>query len=141
MSRPWQKFVAPGPDGLPLPIAESPWHSNRWVRIPYEHWNLIIDFASRLDIASAECLRSLSWATDDNEMDYIDCSSAELERMLDFVNHLSREIEHAPPLVPEATNVIPDRYPNDEHVRMLSAIAAVFQESIRRNQPFRAWSE
>jgi hypothetical protein len=74
-------------------------------------------------------------------MDYVDCSHEELEQVLQFVDRLSREIERAEPLVPVATDEVPDRYPNEEHVRMLNAVAAVFRESMRVGQPFRAWSE
>lgn len=141
MSRRWQKFVAPGGEDEPLPTAPSPWHSGRWVRLFQEHWDLIVDFAAKLDEASAAKIRSLSWAADDNEMDYIYAPRGELESVLRFMFRLASEIERAEPLVLEATDDIPDRYPNDEHLRMLSAVAAVFQEAIRLAEPFRAWSE
>jgi hypothetical protein len=54
---------------------------------------------------------------------------------------LAVEIEHAEPLVPKATDEIPDRFINEEHVRMLNAVTAVIRESMRLNQPFRAWRE
>jgi len=44
-------------------------------------------------------------------------------------------------LVPAATDEVPDRYSNEEHVHMLNAVSAVLRESIRLGQPFRAWSE
>lgn len=141
MSRPWQKFVAPGFEGQPLPISPSPWHSGRWVRLPQEHWELILDFATNLDAACAAKLRSVSWANDDNDMDYIYVSSNELESLLLFLSRLADEIKCAEPLVSDVTDEIADIYPNEEHVCMLQAVAAVFSESIEIDQPFRAWNE
>jgi hypothetical protein len=141
MSRRWQKFVAPGPENEELPTDPSPWHSGRWARVPQEHWDLIIDFAERLDPDKSNMLRALSWAVDDNEMDYIDISAEDLTALLPFLTQLAVEIEHAEPLVPKATDEIPDRFINEEHVRMLNAVTAVIRESMRLNQPFRAWRE
>lgn len=138
-SRQWQVFVAPGEETDPLPIESSPWHDERWVHIPKEHWNLILSFAKSLDSDKAEKLDVYSWATDNNEYDYIYASAEELESLLVFMKELGRKIELAEPLVPEATEEVPDEYVNEEHVRMLNAVAAVFQESIRLRQPFRAW--
>lgn len=141
MSRRRQKFVAPGHEDEPLPTDPSPWHSGRWVRLFKEHWDLILDFAAKLDQVQAGKIRSLSCAADDNEMDYVYASREELESLLRFMATLASAIERAEPLVPEATDDIPDRYPNEEHVRMLIAVAAVFREAVRLGQPFRAWSE
>ena len=138
-SRQWQVFVAPGEETDQLPIEPSPWHDERWVRIPKEHWSLILSFAESLNQDKAEKLDAYSWATDNNEYNYIYVSTQELESLLVFMEELGRKIELADPLVPEATEEVPDEYVNEEHVRMLNAVAAVFQESIRLHQPFRAW--
>ena len=138
-SRQWQIFVAPGEETDPLPIEISPWHDERWVHIPKEHWNLILNFAEALDQNKAEQLDTYSWAADDNEYDYIYASTETLESLLVFMEELGRKIELAEPLVPEATEEVPDEYVNEEHIRMLKAVASVFRESIRLRQPFRAW--
>lgn len=140
-SRQWQVFVAPGEETDQLPIEPSPWHDERWVRIPKEHWNLILRFAESLDQDKAEKLDAYSWAADNNEYDNIYASTEELEQLLIFIEELSRKIELADPLVPEATEEVPDEYVNEEHMRMLNAVATVFRESIRLRQPFRAWVE
>jgi|SRR6476661_10187962 len=140
-SRQWQVFVAPGEETDQLLIEPSPWHDERWVRIPKEHWNLILCFAESLDQDKAEKLDAYSWAADNNEYDNIYASTEELEQLLVFIEELSRKIELADPLVPEATEEVPDEYVNEEHMRMLNAVAAVFRESIRLRQPFRAWVE
>ena len=141
MSRPWQVFVAPGPDSQALPTTPSPWHSGRWVRIPREHWELILDFGNEIDNHLAHRLRYLSYAADDNEMDYVYASQEELETLLLFVKRLANEIERAEPLITMVTDEVPDMYPNEEHARMLKCVEAVFRESMRLSQPFRAWSE
>jgi hypothetical protein len=137
--RQWQVFVAPGEETDELLIEPSPWHDERWVHIPKEHWNLILHFAESLDQDKAEKLDAYSWAADNNEYNNIYLSKEELEQLLVFIEELSRKIELADPLVPEATEEVPDEYVNEEHVRMLNAVAAVFRESIRLRQPFRAW--
>jgi hypothetical protein len=137
--RQWQVFVAPGEETDELLIEPSPWHDERWVHIPKEHWNLILHFAESLDQDKAEKLDAYSWAADNNEYNNIYVSKEELEQLLVFIEELSRKIELADPLVPEATEEVPDEYVNEEHVRMLNAVAAVFRESIRLRQPFRAW--
>lgn len=138
-SRQWQIFVAPGEETTPLPLESSPWHDERWVRIPKEHWDLILDFARSRDAEKAKKLASFSWAADDNEYDYIYASTQELISLVAFLEELGREIELADPLVPEATEEIPDAFVNEEHVRMVNAIATVFREAIRLQQPFQAW--
>jgi hypothetical protein len=140
-SRQWQVFVAPGEETDQLPIEPSPWHDERWVRIPKEHWNLILRFGESLDPDKAEKLDAYSWAADNNEYDNIYASTEELEQLLIFIEELSRKIELADPLVPEATEEVPDEYVNEEHMRMLNAVVTVFRESIRLRQPFRAWVE
>jgi late competence protein required for DNA uptake (superfamily II DNA/RNA helicase) len=137
----WQIFVAPGDDADLLPIPNSPWHHGRWVRIPKEHWELITDFAHQLDSEKNQKLLSYSLAEDNNEDDYIYVSVPELQSIIEFMKSLSHEIENAAPLVPYATEHIPDEYGNEEHVRMLEAVVAVFQESVSRKAPFRAWIE
>ena len=141
VKRSWQIFVAPGAETEPLPLVGSPWHDERWVTIPREHWHLILDFADHLDAEKTEKLRSFSYAADGNSSDHIRASPEELESSLQFLDALANEIGRSPPLVPEATEEVPDEYVNEEHVRMLSAVGTVLRESLRLQQPFRAWVE
>ena len=141
MKRSWQIFVAPGEETKPLPIESSPWYDERWVTIPKEHWDLILDFGEHFDAQSTEKLRSFSYAGDNNPNDYIYASQEEVESLILFLGDLANEIRHSPPLVPEATKEVPDEYVNEEHVRMLKAVATVFRESLCLQQPFRAWIE
>ena len=141
MKRSWQIFVAPGEDSQQLPIDSSPWHDERWVNIPLEHWELILDFADTIDSLNAQKLRSLSFPNEENEYSYIYVSLELLKEILLFMEKLADKIKKASPLVPYPTEEIPDEYTNEEHIRMLNAVGAVFQETIKLKQPFRAWRE
>jgi hypothetical protein len=138
-SRQWQMFVAPGEENDELPIAASPWHDERWVRIPKEHWGLILDFATNFDQLQAQRLDACSWAADNNTLDYIQISIDELKQLVIFMEGLIYELSKADSLVPNATEEIPDALENEEHMRMLEAVIAVFKETIRLEEPFRAW--
>ncbi|WP_019867403.1 hypothetical protein [Methylovulum miyakonense] len=141
MKRSWQIFVAPGQDTDTLPLENSPWHDERWVTLPKEHWDLILDFGEHLDANNTERLRSFSCSENNDPNDYIYALPEELETLVKFIENLADQISHSPPLVPEATEEIPDEYVNEEHVRMLKAVASVFRESLRLHQHFRAWIE
>jgi hypothetical protein len=140
-SRQWQIFVAPGEELDPLPIASSPWHDERWVRIPKEHWSVILDFAASFSQNIAEKLDACTWAADNNENDIIDISQEDTNVLVEFLENLRHEIEISAPLMPEATDEVPDAFVNEEYVRMLDAVVAVFRESCRQKKPFRAWVE
>jgi hypothetical protein len=141
VSRAWQIFVAPGPEEEPLPIAASPWHQDRWVHLPKEHWGVIVDFAASIDPTAAEWLDEISTSSDPEHDHYVRLSAQDAERLLAFLRRLGEAIETAEPLVPKATDEVPDEFVNDEHVRMLEAVSAVIAEATRRGEPFRAWKE
>ena len=141
MSRSWQVFVAPDDESAPLPIAASPWHIDRMVRIPTEHWLLILDFAESMNLALSDELRANSRAIDHNPDDEIRIPLSRLGPLVAFLRQVKVAIGLAPPLVPEATEDVPDELTNDEHARMIEAVSAVFEEAQRLQQPFRAWNE
>lgn len=138
--RAWQVFVAPGNAEDVLPIAESPWHWEREARIPLEHWNLILDFAQRVDPQQALVLDQATYLTRAGRSDYtIVLPPDQVREVVAFIARLQQEIAQAAPLVPIATEEVPDEYENEEHIRMLDAVAAVFRESLRLGEPFNAW--
>jgi hypothetical protein len=141
MSRSWQIFVAPGDDTEPLPIPSSPWHIERMVRIPKEHWWLILDFAESMNRELSDELRATSVAGDGNQDDEIRIPHARLAPLVAFMRQVRDAILTAPPIVPEPTEDVPDDFTNDEHARMLEAVSSVFEEAQRLRQPFRAWVE
>lgn len=140
MRRAWQVFIAPGPDDAELPTEPSPWHTGREVRIPLEHWELVVDFGQKnVDSAEADAVRQMSWS---REPDSVVRTSADgLRAASAFLERLKGAVLQADPLVPAATEQIPDEYENDEHARMLDAVRAVFLEALQTGQPFRAWVE
>ena len=132
--RAWQVFAAPGNDEDALPLPPSPWHVDRWARLPLEHWNLILDFAQRIDPQQARVLDQATYLTHaDSASDTIALSSDQVRELVAFIARLQQEI------VPVATEEVPDEYENEEHIRMLAAVAAVFRESLRLGEPFNAW--
>jgi hypothetical protein len=141
MSRLRQVFVAPGEENEPLPLDSSPWHIDRAVYIPREHWELILDFAAKIDPVSARKLDSYSWAADNNPDDAVDVSREEIESAIKFMQQVKLQLITVEPLVPEANEETPDSFVNEEYVRMLDAVSAVFQEALKRDESFRAWTE
>ena len=141
MGRMWQMFVAPGPDDEPLAAEPSPWVEERSVILPREHWVVILDFARRFNTALAERLSAYSLPARAYEDDFVRVPPEEAEELIRFLNRIAEEIEKSEPLVPEPTEEIPDAFVNEEHARMARAVAAVYAESIRRDEPFRAWVE
>lgn len=139
MGRPWQIFAAPGEETEELPIPPSPWHIERWARLPQEHWLLMLNFAKQYNQQYAERLRYLSAARDGNKEDEVYASKEELAELVVFLEQLSFYILQSEPLISFATEEILDEYDNPEHIRMLQAVIAVFKESIRQEKPFCAW--
>lgn len=97
-----------------------------------EHWDVILDFAEKVDAEKAQTLRRYSYPREGRILP----PSEELELMLSFIRHLQAEILETPPLVPDASDLFPENFPNDEHVRMLEAVSTVLLEARRLGQPF-----
>jgi hypothetical protein len=133
-----QVFVAPGDEDLSLPVEPSPWHRRRWVRLPYEHWSLILAFASGIDPKTAGLLERLS---NIGASQLPDQSRAELRLAAEFLHRISSILPSAPPLVTTLTNVIQEGHPNEEHARMADAVAAVMTAGADTGEPIRAWVE
>jgi hypothetical protein len=127
-----QLFIAPGPEDDPLPIPPSAWHTGRTVRLPMEQWEVILDFAEKVSLEKTELLRKYAYP----EGGRILPPPEALDAVLAFIAELQEAILKAPPLVPEITEVLLEDYTNDEHVRMLQAVAAVLSEARRLQQPF-----
>ena len=140
MGRSWQIFAAPdGRVPSELPTEASPWHYEGWARIPEEHWHLLLDHLATWDADAAKLIRRLSFNPRFEEEDRIDASPDELEQMIRSLEALSRHLADALPLVPQASEEVPDAYVNEEHVRMIAAVKVVASEALRLGRPFRAW--
>ncbi len=127
MSRLWQIFEAPGPEEQPLPLPPSPWHFGRQARLPQEHWERIIELASKQHSEWGELLEQASYLDGDST----EWSAHKTRTLRVILSQLCQAIANAEPLVPEATEDIPDPYPNSEHVRMIQAVMAVIDESLK----------
>jgi hypothetical protein len=139
----WRVLVAPGdpddPDD-PLPVPDNAWVWGRQVRMPEEHWSLVLELASLVDADAADLLARATFAGDVPN-DEIQLDEEQTAEILQFVDTLVSMIEAGPPLVPEATEDLPDAYTNAEHINMLRNVAAVLAESQRLGEPYEAWVE
>lgn len=97
-----------------------------------EHWDVILDFAEKLNAEKTQTLRRYSYPREGRILPPTD----ELEATLAFIRDLQEEILKAPPLVPDASDLFPENFPNEEHVRMLEAVVGVLLEARRLGQPF-----
>jgi hypothetical protein len=136
--RRYQIFAAPGED-VPLPVAPSPWHLGRRVRLFLEHWQLLLKFAATVNPSAAGLLEQSS--TPESHDDRVELSDELLDRLSTFLDELLDALQGAPPLVPAPTEEILEDYTNDEYGRMLAALKAVIAESRRLGLPFEAWIE
>jgi hypothetical protein len=128
-----QLFIAPGNEDDELPTAASAWHRGRYAKIPMEHWDVILDFAESLDPEKTQILRRYSYPAPDGKLLP---PAGEHETIVAFIRHLQSEILSAPPLVPEANELFPENFPNEDHAQMLDAVVAVLKEAQRLGQPF-----
>jgi hypothetical protein len=97
-----------------------------------EHWDAILDFAEKVDVEKAQTLRRYAYPREGRILP----PSEELELMISFIRHLQEKLLKAPALVPDASDLFPENFPNDEHVRMLDAVGMVLVEARRLGQPF-----
>jgi hypothetical protein len=134
MSRLWQTFVAPGTG--PIAGGEAPWFADdRVVRLPDEHWQLILDFAASLDPAAAAQLREYSLPEDGRCLPDTLCG----EKMIRFLDMLQAALLAGPRLSPFVSDEIPDDYEREQHQAMVLAVQLIFREALHLGEPFRAW--
>jgi hypothetical protein len=141
MSRPWQVFVAPGPEEEPLTAYESPWLDGRWVTLPLGDWHAILRFAEEVDEPGGRRLWLQSGGSALAGDLQIPFEPAAIEASIDLLARTTRALKDAPPLVPEPTEAQPEAYANEELARMASLVLHVMQEALSRREPFRAWNE
>ncbi len=139
MSRSWQLFEGPDPDDRPLPTPPSPWIEGQLVRLPLEHWQIVVDFAAKSSPDVARQLSGISFAAAGQDDDRIALEPSELQSLLKNLERLALAIRQAEPLVRVATAAVPDEFVNEEHARMVEAVRAVVTEALRLGLPFRAW--
>lgn len=133
-----QVFVAPGDDDTPLNAEPSPWHRGRWVRLPYEHWAVILEFARTIDPIATGVLDQLSKVGAEQLSDQ---RTADLSLAQDFLRRLAILLPSSPRLVDAPTTMIPEDYPNEVHAQMCDAVAAVMMAGVDTGQAIRSWVE
>ena len=136
-----QFYDAPGPEGEPLLPSANAWVLGRTVSLPLDYWDLILGFAERLDPAATARLRSQSGRAGWDHDDEIEISAAEAARTAAFLGDVAERIAAAEPLVPEPSETFPQAYLNEELVRMVEAVRAVFAAAAERNELLHAWTE
>ena len=119
-----------------MPTPPSTWHAARVAEVPYEHWELILDFADSVDHEHAALLRAWSGQVFGHR---IALPRKQHEQMITFLTQLRRRLLDAPSLSPEITEDILENYSGDEHEQMVRAVQAVLEESLRQGRPARAW--
>ncbi|MBR8839114.1 MAG: hypothetical protein DSM106950_35225 [Stigonema ocellatum SAG 48.90 = DSM 106950] len=132
MSRLCPVFEAPGSEEEELPLPPSPWHFGRQARLPKEHWERIIELAGKQHSHWEELLEQASYL--DGDFSALTPDKTSVLRVV--LNKLCQAIANAEPLVPEATVEIPEPLPNSEHVRMVEAVIAVIDESLKSSGIF-----
>jgi hypothetical protein len=132
MGRRHQRFIAPGKEELPLPIPESPWHLERRVRIPAEHWELLIEFAQKKMPEYGDLIEEAS---------YLDghFSQWSMKKTADFrvgLEKLCLILSHSENFTYKDVDEIYEDYPNDVYISMIQAIIAVVDESLKASEFF-----
>lgn len=132
MGRRRQYFIAPGDEDQDLPIASSPWHIGRYVHLPAEHWEILTEFTR---------IHSSEYRDIFKEASYLDgdFSNWSMEKVTEFRHGLLRLkslLNESEDLAYELTDEVYEDYPNSEYIRMIDAIIAVVDESIKSSESF-----
>ena len=126
-----------------LPIEESPWFFERCARIPLAHWELLIEFAKKVNLKKAKNLESYSVGSFEDD-GYIKLPSSEMESIINFMEELKLELDSCNPIfsLKEKTfSEVYDEYENTEYQRMLDAVIAVYKESRITGKPICAYND
>jgi hypothetical protein len=132
MGRRHQRFVAPGEEGLSLSIPKSPWHLERRVRIPAEHWELLIEFAQKRIPEYGDLIEKASYL-DGDFSEWSMQKTADLRVALEKLCLILSQSENF--TYKDADEVYED-YPNEVYIEMIQAIIAVVDESLKLSEFF-----
>jgi hypothetical protein len=136
MGRRRQYFIAPGDEDQDLPIASSPWHIGRYVRLPAEHWEILTEFIEIHLPEYKDIFREASYL----DGDFSDWSMEKVAEFRRGLLQLALILSESEDLSYELTDEICEDYPNSEYVRMIDAIIAVVDESIRFSESFDSYT-
>jgi hypothetical protein len=132
MGRRYQRFLAPGKEELPLPIPESPWHLERRVRIPAEHWELLIEFAQEKIPEYGDLIEKASCL----DGDFSKWSMKKTADLHTALENLCLTLSQSENFTYKGIDEIYEDYPNDVYISMIQAIIAVVDESLKTSKFF-----
>ena len=131
-----QTFCAPEqPESAPFDDNLTPWRFGTQIRLPMEHWEAIVAFASQRDPADGQMLQRMA------VLDSETISVNEQHRFVALLEALVVALPDAPPLTPEHSDpaLIPEPMPNSQHVVMLQDVIAVIRLAQSMGQCFDSW--
>jgi hypothetical protein len=137
MGRRHQVFLAPGEEELPLPVPKCHWHVGRHVRIPAEHWEILIEFFNKKLPEYENLLEKASYLDgnfSDWSMEKVAKFRAALEQLISILNE-SEDINH------EYSDEILEIHSNSEYIKMLELIIAVVDESLKSLEFFDSYAD
>jgi hypothetical protein len=132
MGRRHQRFVAPGEEELSLSIPKSPWHLERRVRIPVEHWELLLELAHEKLPEYGNLIKKASYL----DGDFSDWSMGKTADLRIALEKLCLILSQSENFTYKDVDEVYEDYPNDSYIRMIQAIIAVVDESLKIKEFF-----
>jgi hypothetical protein len=132
MGRRYQNFVAPGNEEIELPIPKSRWHVGRLACIPREHWELLIEFASKKMPEYEDLFEKASYL----DGNFSDWSEQKTLRFRTALEKLCSILSESNDFTYKDTDEVYEDYSNDAYIRMIQAIISVINESLKASEFF-----
>jgi hypothetical protein len=135
MSRRYQCFVAPGDteEDLDLPIDKSLWHTGRSTYIPSEHWEIILEYVKKnMPGEYGDLFEKASFI----DSDFSEWSMDRVSKFRAMLEELCSLLKSSQDIACVVTETVQESYPNSEYVRMLQAVIAVTNESLKISESF-----
>lgn len=134
-----QVFAAPEAEISSLPLPPSPWHISGIVYLPREQWELLIQYMAGIDMMGSQKLANCSYTRDGTL--FVKRNTQELQESITLLTKAIENLRKEKRPLGEHDRNLPEIMEPEEHVRMLEAVRAVFEQSAQQNKPFRAWLE
>jgi hypothetical protein len=133
MGKRYQCFVAPGDDDLPLPIPKTRWHVERSTYIPAEHWEFLVQYAQEHLGEEAQLMEEASYLNGD----YSHWSKEKSVQFRQVLERLCSLLGIVKDLMFKDSDEL--YYENSEYIKMLQAVIAVVDESLKASEFFDAY--
>jgi hypothetical protein len=134
MGRRYQNFVAPGDqeEDLDLPIPKTRWHTGRSTFIPAEHWELLVEFANKKLPEYGDLFEKAS-RLDGN---YSNWSMEKVSEFRTALEKLCSILSESDNFTYKDIDEVYEEYLNNAYIRMIQAIIAVTDESLKLSEFF-----